>query len=123
MNTHPTTAPNPYAPRTDRRTTPGPVVAAVVVGTVALLTSPVVVGGALGVIGLVVGLFALRAARRSGAGRGMARTGSALSALAVVVAVVMAVFAVWFADRTRDCYQYREPGQWVQCVQQQYDRG
>ncbi|MFD5565179.1 DUF4190 domain-containing protein [Kitasatospora griseola] len=114
MNTHPTTAPNTRSPR--------PAVAAVVLGTVALLTSPVVVGGALGVIGLVLGPFAARTARWTGAGRGMALTGTVLSALAVVAAAVTAVFAVWFADLTRDCYEYREVGQWTQCVQQQFDR-
>ncbi|GGQ83835.1 hypothetical protein GCM10010195_44510 [Kitasatospora griseola] len=66
----------------------------------ALPTSPVVVGGALGV---VLGPFAVRTARRTGAGRGMALTGTGLSALAVVAAAVTAVFAVWFADLTRDC--------------------
>ncbi|MFF2630180.1 DUF4190 domain-containing protein [Kitasatospora griseola] len=114
MNTHPTTAPNTRSPR--------PAVAAVVLGTVALLTSPVVVGGALGVIGLVLGPFAVRTARRTGAGRAMALTGTVLSALAIVAAAVTVVFAVWFADLTRDCYEYREVGQWTQCVQQQFDR-
>ncbi|MFJ8442155.1 DUF4190 domain-containing protein [Kitasatospora griseola] len=114
MNTHPTTAPHTRSPR--------PAVAAVVLGTVALLTSPVVVGGALGVIGLVLGPFALRTARRTGAGRGMALTGTVMSALAVVAAAVAAVLAVWLADLTRDCYEYREVGRWSQCVQQQFDR-
>ncbi|MFD7644835.1 DUF4190 domain-containing protein [Kitasatospora sp. NPDC059795] len=117
----PTTPTDAYGPRPGRM--PGLAVATAVLGTVALLTSPVVAGGLLGVLGLALGPFALRAARRTGAGRATALIGAALSALAVAVAVVMAFVLVWFADRSRDCYQYHDVGPWTRCVQQQFDRG
>jgi len=102
---------------------PAPAVAAAALGTVALLTSPVVAGGVLGVFGLILGAFALPAARRAGTGRGLALTGTVLSGLAVVVAVVAVAVAVWFAHKSQDCYQYHDVGPWMHCVRQQFDRG
>ncbi|MFF1646865.1 DUF4190 domain-containing protein [Streptomyces sp. NPDC058240] len=97
----------------------GPAGAAVVLGVISLTTSIVFVGGPLGLIGLVLGLVALRTAKRTGAGRGRAITGVVASAIAIVVSVLVAVCTVWYANKTQECYQPDSFRQYTQCVRQQ----
>ncbi|MFB7629570.1 DUF4190 domain-containing protein [Streptomyces sp. NPDC056149] len=94
----------------------GLAVAAVVVGSTGLLTSVVVIGGPLGVIGLILGIAALMTARRTGAGRGKAVTAVVASSLALVMSGLAAVFFIWYANKTQECYRPDSLQQYTQCV-------
>ncbi|MFF2079877.1 DUF4190 domain-containing protein [Kitasatospora sp. NPDC058162] len=98
----------------------GPAVAALVLGVLGLLTSVVVIGGLLGVLGLVLGVIALRTARRTGSGRGMADAAVVTSLIAIAVSVLAAVLLAWYADRTQPCYRPDSLREYRQCVQQQF---
>ncbi|WP_241740930.1 DUF4190 domain-containing protein [Streptomyces sp. L2] len=98
----------------------GLAVTAMALGTIGLAGSIVSVGGLLGVVGLVLGVLALRKAARTGVGRTQAVTGLVTSCIAIVMSVAVAFLAVWFAHRTQDCYQYNHVHQWARCVQQQF---
>ncbi|MFF5408564.1 DUF4190 domain-containing protein [Streptomyces misionensis] len=94
----------------------GPATVALMLGVTGLFTSVAVVGGALGVIGVVLGAAGLRTARRTGIGRGKAVTGMVTSLLAIVVAALAAFFLAWYANRTQACYQPDSLRQYAQCV-------
>lgn len=89
-------------------------------GVIALSTSIVLIGGPLGVIGLLLGLAALRTARRTGVGRSKAITAVVTSAIAIVVSVLVSVFMAWYANKTQECYQPDSFQQYKQCVRQQF---
>jgi len=95
---------------------------ALAVGVIALVSSLVVVGGAVGVVGAVLGAVALQTAARTGVGRGQAVAAVVLSGLAIIVSVWMIVVAVWFAHKTQDCYHLNEIDPWYQCVRDQLHR-
>ncbi|MFF2197437.1 DUF4190 domain-containing protein [Streptomyces sp. NPDC058157] len=97
----------------------GPAVAAMVLGVVGWVTSIVFVGGLFGVVGLGLGVAALRKAGRTGVGRGMAVTGLVTSFLAIVVSVLVAVFMTWYANQTQPCYDPGSFRQYRECVHQQ----
>ncbi|MFB7664070.1 DUF4190 domain-containing protein [Kitasatospora sp. NPDC056138] len=90
-----------------------------VLGIIGLATSIVFVGGLLGGIGLVLGIVALRTARRTGVGRGESVTAVVTSSIAILVSVLVAVLMVWYADKTQQCYQPDSFQQYRQCVHQQ----
>ncbi|GLX22680.1 DUF4190 domain-containing protein [Streptomyces lavendulae] len=98
----------------------GLAVAAVLLGVIGWITSVVLIGGLLGVIGLVLGVVALRKAGRTGTGRGMSVTGLVTSCLAIVVSVLVAVFMTWYANKTQQCYDPGSFRQYRQCVHQQF---
>lgn len=101
----------------------GAAVAAWVVGITALATSIILIGGPLGVIGLVLGVLALRTAKRTGVGRAGAITGVVASCVAIVLSALMAVFFVWYADNTQECYQPDGFRQYTECVHHQLTGG
>ncbi|MFJ2769114.1 DUF4190 domain-containing protein [Streptomyces sp. NPDC087300] len=92
--------------------------AAMTLGIIGLPTSVVLIGGPLAVIGLVLGIAALMAARRTGVGRGMAVTAVVTSSLAIVVSGLIAVFMLWYANQTQECYQPDSFHQYTQCVRE-----
>lgn len=100
----------------------GLAMAALVLGVTGLATSIVSVGGLLGAPGLVLGVLALRAAKRTGIGRSQAITGTVTSSIAIVVSVAVVMSALWFAHKTQSCYQFNKVHQWTHCVHQQLDR-
>jgi len=97
--------------------------AATVLGLIGSITSIVAVGGLLGVVGLILGIPALRTAKRTGVGRGQAVIGMVTSAVAIVVSVAVVISAVWFAHKTQNCYQFHKVQQWQQCVRHQFAGG
>ncbi|MFC9741651.1 DUF4190 domain-containing protein [Streptomyces noursei] len=97
----------------------GLAVAAMVLGLTGLLTSILVIGGLLGVIGLITGIFALRTAKRTGIGRGASLTGVVTSFIAIAVSVLAALFLTWYANQTQQCYRPDSFRQYQQCVHQQ----
>ncbi|MFG3403569.1 DUF4190 domain-containing protein [Streptomyces sp. NPDC048142] len=105
-------APDPTVPKNSLAT------AAMTLGIVGLCTSVVFIGGPLAVIGLILGIAALPAARRTGAGRGKAVTALVTSSLAIVVSGLVAVFMVWYANKTQECYQPDSFHQYTQCVRE-----
>ncbi|WP_237553097.1 MULTISPECIES: DUF4190 domain-containing protein [unclassified Streptomyces] len=106
-----------------RLTTPrnGLATAALTLGVTGLLTSVVLVGGPLAVIGLILGIAALMTAGRTGAGRGKAVTALVASALAIVVSGLVAVLVLWYADQTQECYRPDSFHQYTQCVRLHLD--
>ncbi|MFE7352162.1 DUF4190 domain-containing protein [Streptomyces sp. NPDC057543] len=97
----------------------GLAVAAMVLGVISLITSIVFVGGLLGVIGLILGIAALKRAKRTGAGRGQSITGVVTSFIAIVMSILVAVFMVWYANKTQECYRPEGIQEYKQCVHQQ----
>ncbi|MEJ5237200.1 redoxin domain-containing protein [Limisphaera sp. VF-2] len=72
----------------------GLAVATLVLGILALCTSPILVGGVFGLAGLITGLLQL-SRRRSG--RGMALSGTVLSGVALLASVVLGIaYFSWF---------------------------
>ncbi|MFE3579792.1 DUF4190 domain-containing protein [Streptomyces vinaceus] len=110
-------APNGRAPE---RTAPknGLAAAAMTLGIIGLCTSVVFIGGPLAVIGLILGIAALMAAKRTGAGRGKAVTAVVTSSLAIVVSGLVAVLMVWYANKTQQCYQPDDLREYAQCVRE-----
>ncbi|MCX4967255.1 DUF4190 domain-containing protein [Streptomyces sp. NBC_00654] len=92
--------------------------AAMTLGIISLCTSVVFIGGPLAVIGLILGIAALMAAKRTGMGRGKAVTAVVTSSLAIVVSGLVAVFMVWYANKTQECYQPDSFHQYTQCVRE-----
>lgn len=92
---------------------------AMVLGVIGLSTSILFIGGVVGGVGLILGIVALKTAKRTGSGRSKALTGVVTSAIAIVVSILVAVFFVWFADKTQECYQPDSFRQYEQCVHQQ----
>ncbi|NED73707.1 DUF4190 domain-containing protein [Streptomyces sp. SID9944] len=96
----------------------GLVTAALALGVTGLFTSVLLVGGLLGVLGVVLGVAALKTAGRTGAGRGRAVTGVVTSLFAIALSVLSAVLLAWYANRTQECYRPDSLQQYAQCVRQ-----
>ncbi|MGW4319172.1 DUF4190 domain-containing protein [Streptomyces sp. NPDC004684] len=92
--------------------------AALALGVTGLFTSVLLVGGLLGVLGVVLGVAALKTAGRTGAGRGRAVTGVVTSLFAIALSVLSAVLLAWYANRTQECYRPDSLQQYAQCVRQ-----
>ncbi|WP_327412017.1 DUF4190 domain-containing protein [Streptomyces sp. NBC_01233] len=92
--------------------------AAMTLGIIGLCTSVVFIGGPLAVIGLILGIAALMAAKRTGAGRGKAVTAVVTSFVAIAVSGLVAVFMVWYANKTQECYQPDSFHQYTRCVRE-----
>ncbi|MDK9499800.1 DUF4190 domain-containing protein [Streptomyces katrae] len=120
MNTQEIVTPPPHHTALPGADGNGLAVAAVLLGVIGWITSVVLIGGLLGVIGLVLGVAALRKAGRTGTGRGMSVTGLVTSCLAIVVSVLVAVFMTWYANKTQQCYDPGSFRQYRQCVHQQF---
>ncbi|MFZ3475059.1 DUF4190 domain-containing protein [Streptomyces sp. 4.24] len=92
--------------------------AAMTLGITGLCTSVVFVGGPLAVMGLILGIAALMAAKRTGVGRGKAVTAVVASSLAIVVSGLVTVFVIWYANETQECYEPDSFHQYTQCVRE-----
>ncbi|MGW4348401.1 DUF4190 domain-containing protein [Streptomyces sp. NPDC004690] len=92
--------------------------AALALGVTGLFTSVLLVGGLLGVLGVALGVAALKTAGRTGAGRGRAVTGVVTSLFAIALSVLSAVLLAWYANRTQECYRPDSLQQYAQCVRQ-----
>ncbi len=80
-----------YGPRQSN----GLPVAALVLGILGVLTFWFVLGGALGIVGLILGLIGLSRVRKGQAtGKGMAIAGTVLSGLAIVLTSIVVVVAI-----------------------------
>jgi thiol-disulfide isomerase/thioredoxin len=90
-----------------RPATSGLAVASLVLGLLALVLSPVVIGGVLGLLGLALGLVHLS---RRGGSRGMAVGGLALSGTAVLASVAAAGLYYYTYDRFVVRMASRTPG-------------
>ncbi|MGW1184043.1 DUF4190 domain-containing protein [Streptomyces drozdowiczii] len=123
MNTRATEIPpHPVGPAPGR-TAPGngPATAAMALGIAGLLAAPVLIGGLLAVIGLILGIAALMTAGRTGTGRGKAVTALVTSSLAIVVSGLTVVLVLWYANRTQECYRPDSLHQYAQCVRLHLD--
>lgn len=98
----------PYPPPYPPPGRPGPptngfAVAALVLGMVGLILTPVpllnLLGVLAGAVGLGLGLAALRRARRSGTGTGMARVGVGMAVVAIVLSLLWSWYVwLWLGD-------------------------
>lgn len=107
--------PNPYgsqatayqqygAPYTGRTEGPkGMAIASLVLGILAFIAGWTVFGGALGLVGLVLGIIALRNVKHGGGGKGLAIAGIILSALGLISAIIMAVLFGWLFAAGLEC--------------------
>lgn len=104
----------PPVPVTERG---GMAVAALILGLLAVFTSPTVVLGVLfGVIAMILGFVAVGRANRGAAGRkGMALAGAVLGILGIVLAALMAVFFVWL-------WQSADLSEYIDCVDKASNR-
>jgi hypothetical protein len=98
----------------------GLAVAAAGLGAIGLITSIVLIGGLLGVIGLALGIAALKTARRTGVGRAMSIAGVVTSFIAIVVSVLAGIFLVWYAHTTQSCYKFNHFRPYEKCVSQRF---
>ncbi|MEU7023213.1 DUF4190 domain-containing protein [Streptomyces sp. NPDC046203] len=92
-----------------------------VLGICGLLTSAVLLGGPLAVIGLILGIAALTSARRTGAGRAMAVIALVTSSLAIAVSGLAVVFLGWYANKTQECYRPDSLRAYARCVRLHLD--
>lgn len=98
----------------------GMAIAALTLGIIGIVTSIFLVGGALGIVGLILGIVSLRTAKRTGVGRGMAIGGIVTSAVAIVAAVVLLILTVWVLNKAQNCTQYSNNStQYSQCIREQ----
>ena len=101
----------------------GLAIGALVVGIIALLTAlPMVfffIAGPLALVGLVLGLFGVRAANRGRGNRGLARGGVATSLIALVLSVVGLILAITlfntFEDEVKDLN--RDVRDYASCIE------
>jgi hypothetical protein len=100
------------------RGTDGVAVAAMIVGILALLVSWIPILGAIGgIVALVLGLVGRSRIKKSGAGgNGMAVTGIATGAVAIVINIAIIAFFVFAGDGF-----FEEFGSYVECVEETGD--
>ncbi|HEV2640500.1 MAG TPA: DUF4190 domain-containing protein [Actinocrinis sp.] len=98
----------------------GMAIAALTLGIIGLVTSFFLIGGALGIVGLILGIISLRTAKRTGAGRGMAIGGIITSAIAMAVSAAVLILGFWVLNKAQNCVQYQNDStQYSQCLRQQ----
>jgi hypothetical protein len=77
----------------------GLAITALVLGILALLSSWFFVGGALGLIAIVIGIIAvMQASKGKAGGKGMAITGVILGVVSVLITAAVLAFTVWFVN-------------------------
>ncbi|WP_237223762.1 DUF4190 domain-containing protein [Rothia nasisuis] len=91
----------PYIGRTEGPK--GMAIASLVLGILAFMTGWTVVGGALGLVGLVLGIVALRNVKHGGGGKGLAIAGIILSVLGLISAIILGVLFGWIFAAGFEC--------------------
>ncbi|MGV3016953.1 DUF4190 domain-containing protein [Rothia sp. 88186D007BW] len=86
----------------------GLAIASLVLGVLAFLSGWAVIGGVVGIVGLVLGIIALRQTKTGGGGKGLSITGIVLSGLGILGSLIALIFFGWFFTAFGDCMVYAE---------------
>lgn len=98
----------------------GLAITSMILGILSFLGGWVVLGGVLGIVGLVLGIVALRKTKTGGGGKGLAITGIVFSSLGILISLAMLVFFGWIFSAFGDCMVYAEDEVLMdQCINQQ----
>lgn len=98
----------------------GLAITSLILGILSFLSGWVVLGGILGIVGLVLGIVALRKTKTGGGGKGLAITGIIFSSLGILISLVMLVFFGWIFSAFGECMVYAENEVLMeQCINQQ----
>lgn len=98
----------------------GLAITSLILGILSFLSGWVVLGGILGIVGLVLGIVALRKTKTGGGGKGLAITGIVFSSLGILISLVMLVFFGWIFSAFGECMVYAENEVLMeQCINQQ----
>lgn len=98
----------------------GLAIASLILGVLSFLGGWIVLGGILGIVGLVLGIVALRKTKTGGGGKGLAITGIVFSSLGILISLAMLVFFGWIFSAFGDCMAYAENEVLMeQCINQQ----
>lgn len=98
----------------------GLAITSMILGILSFLGGWVILGGILGIVGLVLGIVALRKTKTGGGGKGLAITGIVFSSLGILISLAMLVFFGWIFSAFGDCMAYAENEALMeQCINQQ----
>lgn len=98
----------------------GLAIASLILGVLSFLGGWIILGGILGIVGLVLGIVALRKTKTGGGGKGLAITGIVFSSLGILISVAMLAFFGWIFSAFGDCMAYAENEALMeQCINQQ----
>ena len=79
-------------------------ITALVLGISAFVTGLLFIGGALGLVSVILGIISLKKVKAGTAsGKGMAITGIILGALGIIATIGMIIFVTWVAVETQNC--------------------
>lgn len=84
----------------------GLAIASLVLSIIGFLLSSIVIGGIFALVGLILGIVALRKTKTGGGGKGLAIAGIVLSAISLLISIGVALFFGWAFMQTGDCWQY-----------------
>ncbi|MBF0807888.1 DUF4190 domain-containing protein [Rothia nasimurium] len=98
----------------------GLAITSLILGILSFLGGWVILGGILGIVGLVLGIVALRKTKTGGGGKGLAITGIVFSSLGILISLAMLVFFGWIFSAFGECMAYAENEVLMeQCINQQ----
>lgn len=98
----------------------GLAITSLILGILSFLGGWVILGGILGIVGLVLGIVALRKTKTGGGGKGLAITGIVFSSLGILISLAMLVFFGWIFSAYGDCMAYSQDEVLMeQCINQQ----
>ncbi|MGV3149717.1 DUF4190 domain-containing protein [Rothia sp. 11273D007AR] len=98
----------------------GLAITSLILGILSFLSGWVVLGGILGIVGLVLGIVALRKTKTGGGGKGLAITGIVFSSLGILISLAMLVFFGWIFSAFGECMAYSQDEVLMeQCINQQ----
>ncbi|HJD51349.1 MAG TPA: DUF4190 domain-containing protein [Candidatus Rothia avistercoris] len=98
----------------------GLAITSLILGILSFLGGWIILGGILGIVGLVLGIVALRKTKTGGGGKGLAITGIVFSSLGILISLAMLVFFGWIFSAFGECMAYAENEVLMeQCINQQ----
>lgn len=98
----------------------GLAITSLILGILSFLSGWVILGGILGIVGLVLGIVALRKTKTGGGGKGLAITGIVFSSLGILISLAMLVFFGWIFSAFGECMAYSQDEVLMeQCINQQ----
>lgn len=99
----------------------GLAIASMVLSIIGFLLAWAVIGGIPALVGLILGIVALRKTKTGGGGKGLAITGIVLGIISLIISALIGVFFGWVLAESRDCWQYAENEVLMeQCLEQKF---
>ena len=100
----------------------GMAISALVLGVIGILLACFAFGGVLGLIGVVLGIVALRRVMRgTGGGKGMAIAGIVTGAIAALIGIVAAIYWAFVWSVAGPCMFETDPAAQQQCINEQVE--